>query len=176
MYRNTYVNHLKAQRFTKMSETILITQSPVPPPIIQGTYRWLLANVHEQPPDQENADWALETVPQVAQQYELFSPYMADEAQFQQLVRQWHAERGTKSSTTEIVLCASYQAIIGMGRAVAIPLILAQMEADGEHPDQWFWALQVLTGSNPVSEDDEGDFPKMAKSWLQWASYRGYVR
>lgn len=154
-----------------MSGMLILTESPAPIPIIQGTYRWLLAQSDEQQMQSGHSDWSFEIPCRVAQQYELFAPYVTEKSTFQEHVNRWRRERGTSSSTTEIVLCPSYQAIIGMGRAVAVPLILAQIEAEEEHPDQWFWALQVLTGANPVSEEDEGNFPKMAQSWLQWARW-----
>ena len=87
---------------------------------------------------------------------------------FKELTRKWHEERGATSSTQDILLSHAYQSIIGMGPK-AVPLILAQMESEGDDPDQWFWALQVLTGANPVSEDDEGDFQAMARTWIGWA-------
>jgi hypothetical protein len=98
-------------------------------------------------------------------------PLLEDIFEFQLLTSQWRAERGSTSSGSEIVLCPSYLSIIGMGPKV-VPMILAKLEAERDHPDHWFWALQVLTKANPISEEDEGDFRKMARSWLQWASER----
>jgi hypothetical protein len=158
-----------------VSGTIIITQSTVGSPIIPGTYRWLIVQDQEQHPQlddgkrPEEAEWTV--LGEVAQQYDLFAPYVPEQSAFQELVRQWRIQRGTRSSTMEMVLCEAYQAIIGMG-PTAIPLILAQMESEGDHPDQWFWALQVLTGFDPVREEDEGNFPRMARSWLDWARSR----
>jgi len=87
---------------------------------------------------------------------------------FQELVEAWRSERGATSSITDAVLCAAYQSIIGMGKT-AVPFILAQLKSEGDDPDQWFWALGVLTGADPVSNDDRGDYLKMAQAWLQWA-------
>jgi hypothetical protein len=57
---------------------------------------------------------------------------------------------------------------MAMGKPV-IPIIMAQLRAEGEQPDQWFWALQVLTdGLDPVSEADRGNTVKMAEAWLNW--------
>ncbi len=56
-----------------------------------------------------------------------------------------------------------------------IELILAQLESEGDNPDHWFWALQVLSGTNPVSEEEEGNLRKMAKTWLRWAAANGYI-
>jgi hypothetical protein len=158
-----------------MSETVIITQSLTPPyPVVQEAYRWLLAQSHEPPPGDQEQEWKqvdLSLVYGYTAQLELFAPCTDDESTFQELVNKWRVERGTQSSTTEIVLCDSYQAIIGMGPK-AVPLILAQMEAEGSHPDQWFWALQSITHADPVTEEDEGDFRKMSQSWLKWARRR----
>jgi len=87
---------------------------------------------------------------------------------FRKLLAQWHAERGATSSITRMAQCDSYVAIMAMGKPV-IPLIMAQLRAEGEQPDQWFWALQVLTdGLDPVSEADRGNTVKMAEAWLNW--------
>ncbi|HYB61796.1 MAG TPA: hypothetical protein VEH50_09980 [Methylomirabilota bacterium] len=110
-------------------------------------------------------------------QVELFSPeeILIDQAAaFASLVSEWHRERGATSSITDMVLCPAYQKIVGMGPKV-IELILAQLESEGDNPDHWFWALQVLSGTNPVSEEEEGNLRKMAKTWLRWAAANGYI-
>ena len=71
-------------------------------------------------------------------------------------------------------MCPAYQTIIGMGET-AIPFVLAQLESEGEEPDQWFWALAALTGACPVNDDDRGNYQKMALSWLQWGKQKGYA-
>jgi hypothetical protein len=93
------------------------------------------------------------------------------EQRFELLISQWHNERGATSSVTEMAMCPSYQAIIAAGPRV-IPFILRKLEAEGDEPDMWFWALRVLTGEDPVLEEDRGDFEQMAKSWLTWAGSR----
>ena len=72
-----------------------------------------------------------------------------------------------------MAMCDAYQKIIGMGPAV-IPLIIAQMRSEADEPDQWFWALQVLTGADPVADEDRGDFVKMSQAWIDWAENEGY--
>ena len=51
----------------------------------------------------------------------------------------------------------------------AIPLILRRMESEGDQPDMWFWALQSITGVDPVSANIRGNMPGMAKAGLDWA-------
>ena len=88
--------------------------------------------------------------------------------QFLQLADQWKRERGATSSITEMVLCPAYQSIIAMGDTV-VSFILRRLEEERDDPDQWFWALKVLTQSDPVRDEDRGNYPAMARSWLQWA-------
>jgi hypothetical protein len=101
-------------------------------------------------------------------------PQFWDRIKFRRLVSRWRLERGARSSTTEILLAPAYQSIIGMGEK-AVPLILAQLRSEGNQPDQWFWALQMLTGADPVQEEDEGNFRRMARAWLDWAAAEGYA-
>jgi hypothetical protein len=97
-----------------------------------------------------------------------------DSVYFRTFVSQWRKERGATSSITEMVLCSSHLNIIAMGPP-AIPLILREMENEGEDPDMWFVALQLLTKTNPVTDDARGNFKKMAALWLDWAHRHGYV-
>jgi hypothetical protein len=92
---------------------------------------------------------------------------------FQRLVSQWRAERGATSSITAMAMCDAYQKIIGMGPDVT-PLIIAQLRSEADEPDQWFWALQVITGVDPIAEEDRGDFLKMSQSWINWAESAAY--
>lgn len=94
---------------------------------------------------------------------------------FSSLVEAWNVQRGAMSSITAASMCPAYQAIIGMGKP-AVPLILSQLQTEGDDPDQWFWALSSITGADPVSPEDRGNFPKMARSWLEWGRREGYAR
>jgi hypothetical protein len=92
---------------------------------------------------------------------------------FQRLSAQWQKERGISSSTTDIVLCPSYQQIIGMGDK-ALPLIFAQLRLEGNRPNQWFWALRSITGADPVPPEYRGRRRDMARIWLAWAAGKGF--
>ena len=83
------------------------------------------------------------------------------------LVKKWKTERGVASSITEAAMCPAYQSIIGMGQTV-VPLILLQLEDEGDDPDQWFWALRAITGADPVRDGDRGNYAKMARAWIEW--------
>ncbi len=92
------------------------------------------------------------------------------ESQFQHFAAQWQAESELMSSMTDMVMLPSYQRIIGMGRE-AVPLLLRQLELK---PDYWFWALQAITGQDPVNPADRGDLEKMSAAWLVWGRREGY--
>lgn len=96
------------------------------------------------------------------------------ETKFETLAREWKSERDTLSWVSDMVACPSYQKIIGMGPAV-IPLILARLQAEGNEPDHWFWALRVIADDDPVAEEDQGDIVKMASAWLEWGRQQGHA-
>ena len=49
------------------------------------------------------------------------------------------------------------------------------MQEEGDEPDMWFVALQILTGGDPVTDEIRGDFKAMADRWLEWAASAGYA-
>ena len=145
----------------------LVTQCSVPQQVIQGAYAWL-CDSQEFNVCNSGGGWPHQ---EPTPQYDLFTVLVDEKPVFPCLVAQWRIERGIRSSTTDILLCPAYQAIIGMGPE-AVPMILAQMASEGDDPDQWFWALQALTHANPVAEEDEGNFAAMAKAWIEWSRKR----
>ncbi|HEX5726343.1 MAG TPA: hypothetical protein VFX98_12800 [Longimicrobiaceae bacterium] len=90
---------------------------------------------------------------------------------FARLAAQWREETDHLSSVTPMVLHPAYQRIIGMGPA-AVPLILEDLARTSDH---WFWALQAITGENPVAPADSGQVPRMAAAWLAWGRERGLL-
>jgi hypothetical protein len=94
-----------------------------------------------------------------------------DWQRFRILTENWRKERGIASSVTKMVMCPSYQRIIGMGGR-AVPLILREMENEGDDPDHWFWALEMITGADPVPVEAYGDTVQMAQAWRSWAEGR----
>ena len=91
-----------------------------------------------------------------------------DREMFLWLVEQWRTERpAAASSIAEIIACPSYLRIIGMGWR-ALPLIIEQLEREGNEPDHWCAALEAVTGEDPVPEDAQGDSVRIAQAWLAW--------
>ena len=97
-----------------------------------------------------------------------------DRAKFLALATEWRAQHGAMSSISEMSMLPAYQKIIGMGEA-AIPLILDELKAEGDEPDQWFWALRAIAEANPVAPEDQGNFRKMAQAWIAWGTRAGYA-
>ncbi len=89
---------------------------------------------------------------------------------FSALAHAWTSQRGPVSSISRLSMHPAYQQIIGMGEAV-VPLILRESE---QRPDHWFWALNAITGANPVPKASEGVLNEMAAAWLNWGTAHGY--
>lgn len=83
---------------------------------------------------------------------------------FERYKVKWKEETKFVSSLHEKVLNENYLKIIALGNK-AIPWILSELAND---PDYWFEALRILANSDPVSQEDYGDFDKMTAAWLKW--------
>jgi hypothetical protein len=94
----------------------------------------------------------------------------AIEREFESLVKRWKEDNEFQSSLTAIAIHPAYQRIIGMGPA-ALPLILRDLDHSG---GQWFWALQSITGADPVLPEERGRVGAMRRAWLAWAEREGY--
>jgi hypothetical protein len=90
-----------------------------------------------------------------------------DRAKFLALATEWRSQHGAMSSISEMSMLPAYQKIIGMGEA-AIPLILNELKAEGDEPDQWFWALRAIAEANPVAPQDQGNFTNTSQAWIAW--------
>ncbi len=90
---------------------------------------------------------------------------------FQALKDDWKSRTRHLSNVAQIALVFSYQQIIGMGPQ-AVPLILAELQHE---PDHWFWALEAITGENPVPKQDAGDIEASASAWLDWGKQNGLL-
>ena len=95
-----------------------------------------------------------------------------DREMFRGFVELWYTERiGAASSMAEIIACPSHLRIIGMGLR-ALPLIIEQLEREGNDPDHWCAALEAITGEDPVPEDAHGDTVRIAEAWIAWNRVR----
>jgi chemotaxis regulatin CheY-phosphate phosphatase CheZ len=87
------------------------------------------------------------------------------EARFKVLAAQWKRETKFLSNVNKKCTHIAYQKIIGMGRA-AVPLIINDLEQNG--PNDWFWALHVITDANPITEEIAGNMQAMTEAWITW--------
>ena len=90
---------------------------------------------------------------------------------FENLAAQWKEQTRYVSSTTDIATNGAYQRIIGMGME-AVPLILEDLR---EKPYHWFWALNAITGEDPVPESMRGRVREMADVWIRWGAEKGLI-
>jgi hypothetical protein len=86
------------------------------------------------------------------------------EAKFRKLAEEWYVETMPLSSYLEKILHPSYQRILTLGPKV-VPLIMAELR---DMPNDWFWALRVLTEVDPVEAGEAGNMRAMANAWLRW--------
>lgn len=90
---------------------------------------------------------------------------------FRSLAQRWKSETALLSSTSEIAMNSSYQAIIGMGPD-ALPLILEDLR---EHSGHWYWALKAISNEDPVPPSDRGVIKQMRGAWLRWGAKKGFL-
>jgi hypothetical protein len=90
-------------------------------------------------------------------------------ARFAGLAADWKARSRHMSNVAQMAMLRPYQQIIGLGPA-AVPLLLGELARE---PDQWFWALEAITGEDPVPDEAAGRVAEMARAWLEWGRARG---
>src|SRR5947209_7726126 len=90
---------------------------------------------------------------------------------FRRLATQWKEQSRYLSNTAQMAMLPSYQRIIGMGWP-AVPLILEELRRE---PGQWFWALESITGENPVPAEAAGKVRATAHAWIEWGNRQGLL-
>lgn len=93
------------------------------------------------------------------------------ERQFRALAERWYLDTMPLSSYVEKILHPSYQKILVLGKQ-AVPFIMDELE---DMPNDWFWALRMLTDADPVPPTSAGNMQVMADAWLQWWQNEGPV-
>lgn len=92
---------------------------------------------------------------------------------FRSLADEWKHATGHFSLEADKVGHRAYLRIIGMGREVAVPLILKELRDRGGF---WYRALEALNEDNsPVRPEDKGNTRRMKAAWLQWGRDNGYI-
>lgn len=88
-----------------------------------------------------------------------------DKQTFERLRNEWREDTWHMASPKEKAMHPAYQRIIDHGQE-AVPLIIEEMKENGT--DHWFWALQAVTGENPIPESHRGRMEKMKDDWIEW--------
>jgi hypothetical protein len=91
------------------------------------------------------------------------------ESEFELLAEKWHRETDHLSMIDEKITHPSYRKIVELGLR-AIPLILRALQQTG---GQWFWALNEITGENPV--EPEHDYLGAVNAWIEWGKSKGHI-
>jgi len=101
------------------------------------------------------------------------SPTAKEDAgsRFRRLCAEWKEQSRFLSNTVQMAMLKPYQRIIGMGRE-ALPLILEELQRE---PRQWFWALEAITGEDPVPPEAGGKVRPMAAAWIAWGKQHGLI-
>lgn len=117
--------------------------------------------------------WILQHHPEgrSARRQFVFDQSLALDREFRRLTGEWQSATKYQSSVSAICSHPSYQRIIGMGPPV-LPLILRELQ---QSPHLWFWALNAITGINPVSPEHRGRMDLMATDWIEWGRQQGSI-
>ena len=91
--------------------------------------------------------------------------------EFVVLREKWKEETLFVSSGTILISNSAYKSIIHMG-SLTIPWIFREMRKNDDH---WFYALEKITGINPIKPESVGIIEKMKEDWFDWASQNDYV-
>ena len=89
---------------------------------------------------------------------------------FNYLAEIWERETRFISSISDIILHPAHLKIVGMGPE-AVPLILNRME---EKAGLWFWALNFISGYDPVTKEIRGNAEAIRAAWLDWGWKNGF--
>lgn len=89
---------------------------------------------------------------------------------FNMLKGVWENDTLFSSSISEITNHPAYHAVIKLGREV-VPMIIQDLQTTNNH---WFYALEILTGENPIIPEHRGNIELMKNDWVDWAT-RGNV-
>lgn len=90
---------------------------------------------------------------------------------FLNLRDKWKSEIRFISSGSLIISNSAYKEIIEFG-PIAIPWIIREVKKRNDH---WFFALEKITGANPIREENVGKIEDMSKDWIEWAEENNYL-
>jgi hypothetical protein len=91
---------------------------------------------------------------------------------FSELVSAWKAETCILSAPDDIRSSIHLKQIMDMGREIAVPMIIRQLQIEGDNPYHWWWPLRTLVGENPVPVELRRDITQASRSWIDWGRKR----
>jgi hypothetical protein len=92
-------------------------------------------------------------------------------AQFERLAQAWREAAPIHCHNPVRYDHPAYQGIIALGPDV-VPLLLRDL---AKHHHDWFWALHLVTGADPIPPQERGDWSAMTQTWLDWGRAHGYL-
>lgn len=90
---------------------------------------------------------------------------------FNKLAKKWKDDTQFVSSVETLITHPAYVEIINMGKDI-LPYMFKRLQKHGEH---WFFALQKITGADPINPEDAGRVKEMTAAWLNWGRVQGYI-
>ncbi len=92
----------------------------------------------------------------------------------QTLVARWRNDSKFVSSMSELTSHPAHFAIVYLGRIQPLTVVPILLREASEHGDWWFDALRLITGENPVSVDDSGNWDAILQAWIEYLQQQGY--
>jgi hypothetical protein len=89
--------------------------------------------------------------------------------EFQELSPRWRLATEQSSDPLEKIAHPAHLRIIGLGPQV-LPLVFSELADRG---GLWFWALEALTGDDPVIQP--ATMKEVREAWLSYGRQHGYV-
>ncbi len=90
---------------------------------------------------------------------------------FRALADEWLSETAHLSDPVDKFMHPALVQIIGLGKQ-SVPMILQEVRKMSGH---WFYALEHINRTNPVSPEDQWDVEKTAAAWLEWGRREGLI-
>ena len=87
---------------------------------------------------------------------------------FNSIKEMWWSETKNISIPSEKYKNKYYQEIINFGKNI-IPYLLEDLDTPN---GDWIYALNKITGENPVKSENIGQFHKMKQDWINWSKNR----
>jgi hypothetical protein len=119
----------------------------------------------------QEAEWIFDGLSETKDHFTATVTTRTIEQRFSALKSKWKSETILSSSSSDMLSNPAYLEIISMGKDV-LPFIFKDLQ---KSPDHWFMALKIITGVDPVPENEKGRIQEMSCRWIKWGLDNGYV-